>query len=50
MKDHLVIDGNAFYEMDEECMREHKKKKEKTESPAAEREEKTQKNHRKGAS
>jgi len=26
MKGRIVIDGNAFYEIDEECMRKKKKK------------------------
>ncbi len=50
MKEHLVIEGNAFYEMDEECMREHRRQKEKAERPAGDHEGKIQKNHRKGAS
>lgn len=27
MKNHIVIDGNAFYEVDDECMEEKRKKK-----------------------
>lgn len=29
MKTHIVIDGNAFYEIDEECMRQKMEKEEK---------------------
>ncbi|SDF07173.1 hypothetical protein [Marvinbryantia formatexigens] len=30
MKSHIVIDGNAFYEVDEECLRRKKSRAENT--------------------
>lgn len=50
MKDHLVIHGNAFYEIDEECMREQKKQQMEIERRDGKQRKKDRRDHQKGAS
>lgn len=50
MKDHLVIHGNVFYEIDEECMRERKKQQKEKVRWDGEHQKKDRRDHRKGAS
>lgn len=49
MKTHIVIDGNAFYEIDEECLKQKKEKKERQlqKRQRKQADGKTQQNHRK---
>lgn len=50
MKGHPVIHGNAFYEIDEECMRERKKQQMEKERRDGELRKKDRRDHQKGAS
>lgn len=50
MKDHLVIHGNAFYAIDEECMRERKKQQMEKERQDEKQQKKDRRDHQKGAS
>lgn len=41
MKTRIIIDGNAIYEVDEECMRKKKEKEKENEKQSTKRENKT---------